>query len=116
MLLLICSSITFSQSKESALRDAGITSQATLKMNFKTVLKHTYPGVVEMMGGKEKTIKILKSTFKTMEKEQDFVFEKAEILGVSEIVKEQNQYRCYIESLNQMTMDGMRIKRENLSY
>ena len=49
MLLLFCSSITFSQSKEelkeSALRDAKITCAATLKMDFETVLKHTYPPI-----------------------------------------------------------------------
>ncbi len=44
MLLLFCSSISFAQSKselkEYALRDTKITSQATLKIDFDTVLNY----------------------------------------------------------------------------
>lgn len=41
----------FSQTKEDALNDAKTTSKATLEMDFETVLKHTLPKVVDMMGG-----------------------------------------------------------------
>ncbi len=116
MLLLFCGSICFAQStkelKEWALRDAKIASQATLKMDFDKVLDHTYPSALELMGGREKALDLIKATFSTM-KENGFVFEKADVLGVSDIVFEDNQYRCYIEGFNQMVMSGMRIKSKS---
>ncbi len=116
MLLLLCSNIFFSQTneelKEWALRDAKITSEATLKMDFETVFKHTYPSILTIMGGKEKAMNLVKATFTSM-KEQGFVFEKADILSVSDVVFENNEYRCYIEGYNQMKMNGMRIKSES---
>ncbi|WP_339753606.1 hypothetical protein [uncultured Winogradskyella sp.] len=102
----------FSQTKEDALNDAKITSRATLEMDFKTVLKHTLPKVVDMMGGEEAAFTLLKSTFDTM-KTQGFVFEKADINSVSEIIEEQGQYRCIIEGYNQMKMTGQRIRSKS---
>ncbi|NMH89660.1 hypothetical protein [Flavivirga algicola] len=116
MLLLVCGSICFAQStkelKEWALRDAKIASQATLKMDFDKVLDYTYPSALEIMGGREQALALIESTFKTM-KEGGFVFEKADVLGVSDIVFENNEYRCYIEGFNQMIMGGMRIKSKS---
>ena len=113
LLVLVTFSVSvFSQNKEDALKDAKITSKATLEMDFKTVLKHTLPKVVDMMGGEEAALTLLKSTFDTM-KTQGFVFEKADINGVSEIVEEQGQYRRVIGGYNQMKMAGQRIKSKS---
>jgi len=102
----------FSQTKEDALKDAKITSRATLELDFKTVLKHTLPSVITLMGGEDAALTMLESTFETM-KTQGFVFEKADIINVSEIVKEQGQYRCFIKGFNQMKMTSQRIKSES---
>ena len=102
----------FSQTKEDALIDANTTSKATLAMDFDTVLKHTLPKVVDMMGGKEAALTLLTSTFDSM-KTQGFEFEKADIISVSEIVEEQGQYRCIIEGFNQMKMAKQRIKSKS---
>ena len=108
-LIMIASCISlFSQTKEDALKDANTTSKATLELDFETVLNHTLPKVVEIMGGKEAALTLLKNTFDGM-KTQGFVFEKADILGVSEIVQEQGQYRCLVEGFNQMKMANQRI-------
>jgi hypothetical protein len=113
LLILICLNLNaFSQTKEDALRDAKITSKATLEMDFETVLNHTFPKVIDIMGGKEAALTLLNSTFKSM-KTQGFVFEKADILSASEIVKEQGQYRCIIEGYNQMKMESQRIKSKS---
>lgn len=110
LLFLVCLSLNvLSQTKEKALKDAKITSQATLDMDFETVLNHTFPKVVEAMGGTEATLTLLNNTFQNM-KTQGFVFEKAEILSASEIVKEQGQYRCVIEGYNQMKIADQRIR------
>jgi hypothetical protein len=102
----------FSQTKEDALKDALATSKATLDMDFDTVLKHTHPKVIEIMGGKEAALILLQTTFESM-KTQGFVFEKAEIRNVSEIIKEQHQYRCFIEGYNQMKIASQRIKSKS---
>lgn len=112
LILVACSINVFSQTKEDALRDAKLTSKATLNMDFDTVLNHTLPTVLDLMGGKDVAITLLKSTFETM-KLQGFVFEKADILSVSEIVNEQGQHRCVIEGFNQMKMDKQRIKSKS---
>lgn len=102
----------FSQTKEDALSDAKLTSKATLEMDFETVLKHTLPKVIDMMGGEEAALTLLNSTFDSM-KSQGFVFEKADIISVSEIVEEQGQFRCVIEGYNQMKMASQRIKSKS---
>jgi hypothetical protein len=105
---LFISLVGFSQTKDTALRDARITSQATLDMDFKTVLKHTYPSIVDLMGGTTAAEHIIENMFKEMN-DKGFVFEKADVQYVSEIVKEQNQYRCYTYSINVMKIDKQRI-------
>lgn len=110
--LLLVSALSFSQTKEDAKKDAQTTATATLEMNFDVVLKHTYPKVVELMGGKDAAKTLLTSTFDAM-KGQGFVFEKADIINVSDVVKEQDQHRCVVEGYNQMTMSGQRIKSKS---
>lgn len=119
MLLISISSITFAQTKEelktSALRDAKITSAATLALDFETVFKHTYPNIIEVMGGKEKALKLIKTAFDSM-KEQGMVFEKVEIKHVSDVIFEEGQYRCYIEGYNQIRTDDMRVKSKSFLF
>ena len=115
LLLLVFTAVSlnaYSQTKEDALKDAKITSKATLDMDFQTVLKHTLPKVVELMGGKEAAVALLTSTFESM-KTQGFVFEKADILNVTDIVNEQGQKRCVVEGYNQMKMAHQRIKSKS---
>jgi hypothetical protein len=110
--VLVNLSLGYSQTKEEALRDAKITSEATLNQDFKTVLKHTIPKVVELMGGQEQAIPMLKKTFEDLNA-QGFKFEKADILAVSEIVFEQEQHRCVVEGFNVMTMNNTRVKSKS---
>lgn len=116
IILLVFSGITFAQTSEelkaSALRDAKITSEATLKFDFETVFKYTYPSIIKMMGGYETGMELIKSTFDKM-KNEGFEFEKADIISVSDIVFEQDEYRCYIEGFNQMKINNMRIKAKS---
>ncbi|EDP72873.1 hypothetical protein FBALC1_17267 [Flavobacteriales bacterium ALC-1] len=112
VLIMTLSVGMFSQTKEDALKDAKTTSKATLELDFKTVLKHTLPSVIDMMGGEDAALTLLKTTFDGM-KTQGFVFEKADIISVSEIVEEQGQQRCIIEGFNQMKMGAQRIKSKS---
>lgn len=112
ILILFFCFTSISQTKEDALRDAKITSKATLNSDFKKVIKHTYPPIVKIMGGKENAVSFIEKTFKDM-KTQGFTFEKAEVVSVSEIVKEQGEYRCFVKNNNQMVMSDQRIKSES---
>ncbi|MDO6595842.1 hypothetical protein Q4512_02885 [Oceanihabitans sp. 2_MG-2023] len=115
-LLFFSCSLSFAQDKtalkEEALRDAKITSEATLKMDFKTVLKHTHPSVIKLMGGEEQALNLVETTFESINA-QGIVFEKADVISVSDVVFEQDEYRCLVEGYNQMKMPGMRIKSKS---
>jgi len=112
LLLITNSSTFFSQTKEelkfTAERDARFTSAATLAGDFKTVIKHTYPTVVEFMGGTETAVGLIENMFAEMG-EQGFSFEKADVQFVSDVVFEQDEYRCYTQSENHMRMNDVRI-------
>lgn len=112
MLLMFVSSISFSQSKaelkELAFQQAKITADATIAGDYKTVIKHTYPTIVTVMGGEENAIALIEDTFKTMG-QQGFEFEMAEVVSVSDVIYEQDEYRCYVHNKNQMRMNDMRI-------
>lgn len=88
LIVLICGqSFLWSQTKEDALRDAKIAASSTLSGDFKTLIKYTHPKVITFMGGEEKALNVIKSSFASMT-EQGFVFEKADVLNVSDIVIE----------------------------
>jgi hypothetical protein len=112
ILFLVVNNIGFSQTKEDATRDAKTTSEATLKEDYKTVIKHTYPSVVNLMGGEENAINFINKTFETM-KSQGLTFEKADVVNVSDVVFEQDQYRCYVENFYVMKMNNMRINSKS---
>ena len=99
---------TISQTKDEALRDAKKTAKATLNSEFKTVLKHTYLPVLKMMGGKEKALEMISKSMISM-KNQGFEFKVADVISVSEIVYEQDQYRCFIKNNYVMVFNGQKI-------
>ena len=109
-IFFFCLSI-ISQTKEEAIRDAKKTAKATLASDFKTVLDYTYPPILKIMGGKEKALALITSSMKNIEKD-GFKFEKADVISASEVVKEQNQYRCYIKNKYVMTINNQKITSE----
>ncbi len=112
LLFLLVSSPFYSQTKKDALKDAKIVAKATLELDINTVLEHTFPSILDIMGGKEKAKNLLKTTFDGMI-QQGFVFEKAEVVSVSDIVEEQGEHRCYVENFNQMKIGDTRIKSKS---
>lgn len=112
LLFVFCATTVFSQDmkalKASAMRDAKAATDATLKLDFKTLLTFTHPNILEAAGGADVMEEYLKTTFAQMQA-NGFAYEKVETKSVSDIVKEQGEYRCYIENYNQMKMNGKRI-------
>ncbi|WP_430410975.1 hypothetical protein [Kordia sp.] len=94
--------------KASAMRDAQAACEATLKEDFKTLLTYTHPNILKAAGGADIMEEYLKTTFTQM-KANGFSYEIAKTKAVSDIVKEQGEYRCYVENYNQMKMNGKRI-------
>jgi hypothetical protein len=113
LLFIFCATSTlYSQDtkemKAAAMRDAQAACDATLEEDFKTLLTYTHPNILEAAGGSEVMESYLKTTFDQM-KANGFAYEKAETKAVSDIVKEQGEYRCYVENYNQMKMKDKRI-------
>ncbi|WP_299098180.1 hypothetical protein [uncultured Winogradskyella sp.] len=109
LIIIAISTVSFSQTKESALNDATAAIKANLDLDFDTVVKHTLPAVLDMMGGKEAALQVLKSTMEGA-KAQGLVIEKADVINVSKIIKEQGQSRCIMTGYTEMTMSGQRVK------
>jgi hypothetical protein len=97
------------QTKEGAMRDAKLAAQGSMSADYESIIKYSLPEIIELMGGKEAAKTSISAMYKSMN-EQGLVFEKAEILEVSDIVKEQGQSRCTVKSYNEMTMTGQRLK------
>jgi hypothetical protein len=95
--------------KQVALKDAKTTAQATLNQDFETVLKYTHPKILELSGGIEKLLPKIKSMFLKM-KNDGFAFTKADADFVSDVVKEQGEFRCYVRNNNVMKYNEMTIK------
>jgi hypothetical protein len=111
LLIFIFCLNTISQTKDEALRDAKKTSKATLDSDFRTVLKYTFPPILKLMGGKENALEIISKSMSSM-KDTGFDFKSADVISVSEIVKEQNQHRCLIKNNYVMTFNGQKITSE----
>jgi hypothetical protein len=112
LLFIFCATQLYSQDlkalKASAERDAKAATAATLKEDFKTLLTYTHPNILDAAGGAEVMEEYLKTTFTQM-KSNGFAYEKVETKSVSDVVKEQGEYRCYVENYNQMRMKDKRI-------
>lgn len=94
--------------KAQALRDAKEATQATLKEDFKKLLTYTHQNILDAAGGAEVMESYLKTTFAQM-KADGFTYEVAETKAVSDVVKEQGEYRCYVENYIVMVMKDKRI-------
>lgn len=116
VLLLFISGFITAQSteelKQSAIRDAKAAANASLKLDYETILKYTHPSIVEVSGGKDYLIKAMSDMFDNMKK-QGFVFEKAEVIEVTNVLEEDGEYHCLVRNNNQMVISGMRIKSKS---
>ncbi|PQV49620.1 hypothetical protein CLV33_103258 [Jejuia pallidilutea] len=63
----------------------------------------------------KKALELLKTAFNTMAS-QGLVFEKAEVKHVSDVVVENEQYRCYVKGFNQIKMGNLRIKSKSYLF
>tara|TARA_R110001632_G_scaffold205724_3_gene329559 strand:+ start:262 stop:783 length:522 start_codon:yes stop_codon:yes gene_type:complete len=98
--------------KKQALSDAEKTANAMMTLDFQTILDYTHPVVLEKMGGAQTFLPQLEDAYKKMEAE-GLKFLKAEVIGVSDIIHEQGEYRCYVENTNIMKVQEMTFKSQS---
>lgn len=116
-LLLMLSSSSFAQTKEelkaSALRDAKLYSKAKVKLDYETVIKHTHPSIINGSGGKAKVLENLKTSYASFKSNNKTAYEKSNVKSVSNVVFENGEYRCLVESYDQIKKDNARTKSKN---
>ncbi|UZO81834.1 hypothetical protein NBT05_05055 [Aquimarina sp. ERC-38] len=106
LLLLLAYHSTYAQNKEDlkalAQSQAQQVLDATIDQDAPTLLRFTHPKILKKYGKKE--LKgLITDVFKAME-EGHIRIEKSEVTEVSELVKEQGEYRCLVK--NQIRMSA----------
>jgi hypothetical protein len=90
---------------------AELTAQALLKGDYETFIEFTYPKVIEMLGGKEKMMAMLKNG--TMEMEQQGIgFESVTIGTPSASVQAGEEIHCLVPQTIIMKIPNGKIKTE----
>ena len=110
-LLLLTLIITFNVNgqsirdlKKTALRDAKIVSNASLKEDTPTLLKFTHPEIIKKYG-RVKTMEIIDDVFGMM-KAQNIYILSSNVNTVDNIVKEKGEYRCIVSNTIKMDLNG----------
>lgn len=111
LLFLLITGSVFSQNvnklKEYALRDAKATSQASIDRNLSTILKYTHPNVFNAYG-EEKLMDTMDEIFRTMDA-QNIKIVSSEVDEVTDIKKENREYRCLVKNTTKMDFNGRAI-------
>ncbi len=95
------------QLKETALRDAKATSQASIDRNLSTILKHTHPKISKAYGEK-KLMDTMDEIFRTMDAQKIKILS-SKIDEVTDIKKERKEYRCLVKNTILMDFNGRPI-------
>ncbi len=108
IIFLFVTGSVFSQNidtlKEFALRDAKATSQASLDRNLSNILKHTHPKILKTYG-QENLMETMDEIFKTMDA-QKIKIVSSEADEITDIKKENNEYRCLVKNTIKMDFNG----------
>jgi len=99
--------------KDLALAQATITSSATVNGDMSTVLDFTFPGVLELMGGKEAALTTVNEAMAGM-KQGGMSFQSSEVTGLVGFAQEEDEYRCIIE--NKVVIDSPEQQIKSTSY
>ncbi len=95
--LLYFSNFAFSQNQfsEKIKQDCTDMFEAMKNKNYSTILSYTYPKIIEMGGGKEKLLEIMKKSLDQMQKE-GFTFENQIIKSPGKIFIAGNELHCIV--------------------
>ncbi|MEW7280486.1 hypothetical protein ABW636_18010 [Aquimarina sp. 2201CG1-2-11] len=111
LIFLLITGNVFSQKidtlKKEALRDAKATTQASLDKDPNVLVKYTHPKIIKKFG-KDQMVDTMKDIFRTMTA-QKIKIVSSEVNEVTEIKKENKEYRCLIKTTVQMDFNGRQI-------
>lgn len=112
LLLVILNTMSFAQVDSRVIKEqAELTANALLNDDYETVIKFTYPKVIEMVGGRDKMISLIKNG-KTEMKQQGITFNKVIIGRPSKTVIAGNEIHCLIPQTIYMKVPKGKMKSE----
>ncbi len=81
-------------------------STAMLQKDWKGFTTHMHPGLIEMLGGKEKFAAFLAQQMKSLE---DATINKTATGNVLQVLRYNNQWQCVVESYLEILVDSMLV-------
>ena len=103
----ICSSQSLRKLEKSALKDAEVVSQASLQRDYNLILKHTHPKIVGTYG-KDDLISAMEDIYRTMNAQKIKILS-SEVDDVTEVIEENEEYRCLVKNTIKMDFNGRKI-------
>ena len=111
-LLTLLNTVSFAQIDSRVIKElAELTANALLNDDYETVIKFTYPKVIELVGGRDKMISLIKKGKAEM-KEQGIAFDKVIIGQPSKTVIAGNEIHCLIPQTIYMKVPKGKMKSE----
>lgn len=111
LIAFLVSGSLFSQNikdlKKSAIRDAKVVSEASIKQDTRTLIKYTHPKIIQKHG-KLKTMEIIDDVFGMMGA-QNIKILSSKINEIGEIKKEKGEYRCLVTNTIKMDLNGRKV-------
>ncbi|TPN87839.1 hypothetical protein [Aquimarina algicola] len=93
--------------KKQALKDARATSQASIDRNLSNILKYTHPKIIKKYG-EEELMSAMDEIFRTMDA-QNITIKNSVVEEVTDIKKENKEYRCLVKNTVNMDFNGRTI-------
>jgi len=111
-LLVVMTTASFRQVDSNAVKEqAELTAKALLNDDYESIIRFTYPKVVELVGGRDKMILLIKKGKIEME-QQGISFQKVVIGEPSKTVIAGNEIHCLVPQTVYMKVPKGKIKSE----
>lgn len=112
VVLTLLTTLAFGQVDSKRIKEqAEITARALLQEDFESLIKHTYPEIVKMLGGEEKMISLIRKG-KIEMGQQGISFEKVTIGNPSRTVNAGDEIHCLIPQTILMKVPKGKVKSE----
>ena len=111
--LTLSTTFAFGQEAKNRIKEqAELTATALLQNDYETLIEHTYPGVIEAIGGRDKMISIIKDGRVEMER-QGISFESVTIGDPTETVEAGDEIHCLIAQTISLKVPKGRMQSES---
>jgi hypothetical protein len=111
-LLIIVTTVSFGQVESKVIKEqAELTAKAVLNDDYETIIKFTYPKVIELVGGRDKMIALIKKG-KIEIQQQGITFDKVTIGQPSKTVIAGDEIHCLVPQTVYMKVPKGKMKSE----